>query len=301
MTTIQQTSGQSTVSLTLAQLRLEQKNFWRNRQAASFSFGMPIMIVLFLGGLFNDNGTVGVGGTLFKSYFVAGMVGVALMSATFVNMALNLAFQRDLLILKRFRGSPLGVVPLFAGKVLNGMVIGAIEVGLILAIGRAAYDTPFPQNPIPFMLAVLAGTAVCSMAGVAITAFIANADSAPAVVNLPFLALQFVSGIFFTFQDIPAPLRYVGDVFPLRWLVEALRASYLGFDYIHTRVVPVTQLTSTDGSTLHNITVNRPAPVAVHGLEALTSMGIAYAVMAAWFAACTIIAVRRFRWEPRPD
>jgi ABC-2 type transport system permease protein len=301
MTTIQQTSGQSTVSLTLAQLRLEQKNFWRNRQAASFSFGMPIMIVLFLGGLFNDNGTVGVGGTLFKSYFVAGMVGVALMSATFVNMALNLAFQRDLLILKRFRGSPLGVVPLFAGKVLNGMVIGAIEVGLILVIGRAAYDTPFPQNPIPFMLAVLAGTAVCSMAGVAITAFIANADSAPAVVNLPFLALQFVSGIFFTFQDIPAPLRYVGDVFPLRWLVEALRASYLGFDYIHTRVVPVTQLASTDGTSLHNITVNRPAPVAVHGLEAVTSMGIAYAVMAAWFAACTIIAVRRFRWEPRPD
>jgi ABC-2 type transport system permease protein len=287
--------------LTLAQLRLEQKNFWRNRQAASFSFGMPIMIVLFLGGLFNDNGTVGVGGTLFKSYFVAGMVGVALMSATFVNMALNLAFQRDLLILKRFRGSPLGVVPLFAGKVLNGTVIGAIEVGLILAIGRVAYDTPFPQNPIPFMLAVLAGTAVCSMAGVAITAFIANADSAPAVVNLPFLALQFVSGIFFTFQDIPAPLRYVGDVFPLRWLVEALRASYLGFDYIHTRVLPVTQLASTDGVTLHNITVNRPAPVAVHGLEALTSMGIAYAVMAAWFAACTIIAIWRFRWEPRPD
>jgi ABC-2 type transport system permease protein len=92
-------AGPSPVALTLAQLRLEQRNFWRNRQSASFSFGFPIMIVLFLGGLFHDNGTAGAGGALFKSYFVAGMVGVAIMSATFVNLAVSLTVQRDLLIL----------------------------------------------------------------------------------------------------------------------------------------------------------------------------------------------------------
>ena len=287
--------------LALAQFRLEQRSFWRNRQAAAFSFGMPIMIVLLLGGLFQDNGTVGVGGAQFKSYFVAGMVGVALMSATFVNLAITLAFQRDLLVLKRFRGSPLGPVPLFAGKVLNGIVVGLIEVGLILAIGRAAYDTPLPQNPLPFALAVLVGTAVCSMGGVAITAFIANADSAPAVVNLPYLALQFVSGVFFAFHDMVKPLRFVGDVFPLRWLIEALRASYLGFDYIHTHQIAVQQLTSHDGRTLVPIIVHRPAPVPVHGVHAVTSVGVAYLVLAGWFAVCTLVAIRRFRWEPRPD
>jgi ABC-type multidrug transport system permease subunit len=216
-------------------------------------------------------------------------------------MALNLAFQRDLLILKRFRGSPLGVVPLFAGKVLNGIVIALIMVGLILGIGRIAYDTPFPQHPVAFALAVLAGAGVCSMGGVAITAFIANADSAPAVVNLPFLALQFVSGVFFTFDDMPKPLRYVGDAFPLRWLVEALRAAYLGFDYIHTRLVPVTYLSPNNSTAFSPVTVHRPAPVRVDGLHAITSMGIAYVVMAAWFIACTVVAIRRFRWEPRPD
>jgi ABC-2 type transport system permease protein len=300
-TSAQLAARPSTLELTVAQLRLEQKNFWRNRQAASFSFGMPVMIVLILGGLFQDNGTVGVGGTQFKSYFVAGMVGVALMSATFVNLALNLAFQRDLLILKRFRGSPLGVVPIFAGKILNGVVIGVIEVTLILSIGRIAYDTPLPRNPIAFVVAVLAGTAVCSIAGVAITAFVANADSAPAVVNLPFLALQFVSGVFFPFQDIPQALRIIGDLFPLRWLVEALRSAYLGYDYVHTRLVPVTHTVSTDGVHFSTIVVQRPAPVPVHGLDAITSVWIAYAVMGAWFVVLAVIATRKFRWEPRPD
>lgn len=289
------------VGLTLAQLRLEQRNFWRNRQAASFSFGMPIMIVLFLGGLFHDNGTVGVGGALFKSYFVAGMVGVALMSATFVTMAINLSFQRDLLVLKRFKGTPLGAMPLFAGKVLNGVVIGIIEVVIILGLGRAAYDTPLPRNPLAFGLAVLVGTAVCSMGGVAITAFIANADSAPAVVNLPFLALQFASGVFFTFQDMPKWLRLLGDIFPLRWLVEALRSAYLGFDYVHTRLRPEIRVTSTDGIHFARRTVLRPGPVAVHGLSAVTSLWPAYAMLALWFVGFTLVAVRRFRWEPRSD
>ena len=291
----------SPAALTLTQLRLEQRNFWRNRQAAAFSFGMPIMIVLFLGGLFHDVGTVGVGGTPFKSYFVAGMVGVALMSATFVNLAISLAFQRDLLVLKRFRGTPLGAVPLFAAKVLNGVIVGLIEVLLILAIGRAAYHTALPKNPAAFVLAVLVGIAVCSMGGVAITAFVANADSAPAVVNLPFLALQFVSGVFFTFQDMPTSLRFIGDAFPLRWLVETLRASYLGFDYVHTRLVRVLRINSTNGTTFVRYWVTRPAPVPVHGLHAVTSLWVAYAAMCGWFAVFTVVAVRYFRWEPHSD
>jgi ABC-2 type transport system permease protein len=289
----------TTARLVGAQFRLEQRNFWRNRQSASFSFGMPIMIVLFLGGLFHDTGTVGVNGTPFKSYFVAGMVGVALMSATFVNLAINLAFQRDLLILKRFRGTPLSATTIFAAKVLNSVVVGLIEVILILTIGRLAYHTPLPMNPVAFVLAVVTGIAVFAMGGVACTAFIANADSAPAVVNLPYLALQFVSGVFFTFQDMPKWLRLVGDAFPLRWLVETMRAAYLGFDYVHTRLVRVDRVTSTDGVTFHHVFVTRPAPAHVSGLHAVTSMGPAYAVLGLWFVGFTLVARGRFRWEPR--
>jgi ABC-2 type transport system permease protein len=278
--------------LTLSQLRLEQRSFWRNRQSAAFSFGMPIMLVVLLGGLFKSSGQVGVGGATYQSYFVAGMVGVALLSATFVNLAISLAFQRDLLVLKRFRGTPLGSVPLFAAKVLNGIIIVVIQVALILGIGRAAYHTPFPRNWPAFLLAVLAGVAVFSMAGFAVTAFIANADSAPAVINLPYLALQFVSGVFFPFQNTPAWLRAFGDIFPLRWLVDTIRAAYLGLDYVHTKRVP--------GAAGRGLSAHIQ-PTAVHGIHAITSMGICYAVMGAWLVAFTVVAVTRFRWEPRAD
>jgi ABC-2 type transport system permease protein len=278
------------IELTAAQLRLEQRNFWRNRQSATFSFGLPLMLVVLLGGIFKGLGRVGQGGASYGSYFIAGMVGVALLSATLVNLSISLAFQRDLLVLKRFRGTPLGAGPLFAAKALNGVIIVAIQVAVILAVGRLAYSTGLPKNWPAFLLAIVVGVCVFSMAGVAMTAFIANADSAPAVVNLPYLALQFVSGVFFPFQTTPAWLRVVGDVFPLRWLVEALRASYLGLDYVHTTRVP--DPTGPLGSL-------RIHPVPVHGLHAITAMGPAYAVMAAWMGVFTFIALTRFRWEPR--
>lgn len=268
----------SAPALTVAQLRLEQKLFWRNRQSAAFSFGLPVIFVVLFGLLFQGNSAGATGGVNYTSYFVAGMIGIAVLSATFANLAISLSFQRDTLVLKRLRGTPLGAAPLFAAKVLNAVIVVVIQVVIILVLGRLMYNTPFPRNPLAFVIAVLVGIMVFAMAGIAMTAFIPNADSAPAVVQLPFLVLQFISGVFFSFQQEPQALRIAADIFPLRWLLDALRAGYLGVDYFHTRG-------------------NVPRPV--HGVHAVTAAGPAYLVLAAWMVVFSVIALRRFRWEPR--
>src|ERR1700682_482003 len=108
----------SPLALTVTQFRLQQRLFWRNRQSAVFSFGLPVLFVILFGLLFRGNGTVGTGGVPYTSYFVAGMIGISLLSATFANLAITLSFQRDQLILKRLRGTPLGPVNIFGGLVL---------------------------------------------------------------------------------------------------------------------------------------------------------------------------------------
>jgi len=272
--------------LTAAQLRVEQRSFWRNRQAASFSFALPILLVLLFGALFHGIGNVAPG-IKFTSYFVSGMIGISVLSSTFNNLSISIAFQRDLLVLKRLRGTPLGAGPLFAAKVLSSVVIVAIQVVIVLVLGRIEFGTILPRNPVAFLVAVLAAIVVFSMGGVAFTAFIPNADSGPAIVQVPFLVLQFISGVFFNFQSEPGWLKVVANVFPVRWSLEAVRAGYLGFDFVHTRTVPALR----GGTT-------QLAPK-VHGLGAITHLGSAYGVMGAWLVLFTVIAVRRFRWEPR--
>src|ERR1700730_16440041 len=137
----------SPLVMTASQFRLQQRLFWRNRQSAVFSFGLPVLFVVLFGLLFRGNSTSGTGGVSYTSYFVAGMIGVSLLSATFANLAMTLSFQRDQLILKRMRGTPLGPGPFFAGIVLNAAVVVVIQVAIILILGRVLYDTPFPKNP----------------------------------------------------------------------------------------------------------------------------------------------------------
>ena len=205
-----------------------------------------------------------------------------MVSATYTTLAISVSFQRDLLTLKRLRGTPLTPAIIFFGKIASAGITVVIQVAIILGIGRLAYDIPLPQNWLTLVVVILVGIASFSMIGLAYTAFIPNGDSAPALVQLPYLVLQFISGIFFPFQVMPAWLRALASVFPLRWLADGLRAGYLGLDYIHGHTV--------DGTYV-------PAPVS--GWSALISQWPALLVMTVWGVGAFVVGLRRFRWEKR--
>jgi ABC-2 type transport system permease protein len=274
-----------TTELFLSQVRLEQKSFWRNRQAAVFAFALPLLLLVLFGSLFN--GTFAPG-TPFREYFVAGMLGVALMSATFTTLAMNLTFHRDLLVLKRFRGTPITPGVLFAGKVASCIVVVLIQTAFVLVVGRVFYDVAFPQNWLAFLIFLVAGIVVFSVLGIAFTVLIPNADSAPAVVQLPFLVLQFISGIYFNLHESPKFLQWAASVFPLRWLVEGIRVGYLGLDFVHVTKVP-----DPDGSGSVYI------PDHVHGLHAVGTQWLGLLVLGAWLAIGVWAATTKFRWEKR--
>ena len=56
---------------------------------------------------------------------------------------------------------------------------------------------------------------------------ITDVRSASAIVTLPFIVLQFISGVFFVFTDLPGWIQSVASVFPLRWLALAMREAML--------------------------------------------------------------------------
>ncbi len=265
--------------LVAAVIRLEQKSFWRNKQSAIFSFGLPLLFVLILPNVIGGSAGEGVS---FKSYFVAGMIAISLVSSTYTTLAISVTFQRDLLTLKRLRGTPLTPLMLFAGKIASSAISVAIQVVIILGIGSLAYAIPMPKNWLTFVVFILLGIITFSLVGLAYTAFIPNGDSAPALVQLPYLVLQFISGVFFPFQAMPRWLQAVASVFPLRWLADGLRAGYLGTDYIHGHDVAGTYV-----------------PKEVSGLTALTSQWPGLLMLTLWGAGALVVGLRWFKWEKR--
>jgi ABC-2 type transport system permease protein len=100
----------------------------------------------------------------------------------------------------------------------------------MLAIGALFFSLTIPTDPVRWLVfswVFLLGIASCSLLGIAYTRLIPNAAAAPAVVQPPYLVLQFISGVYFVFTDLPPVLRGIAVVFPLKWLAQGLRYVFL--------------------------------------------------------------------------
>jgi len=251
---------------------IEIKQFVRQRENVIFTFSLPIILLLLFGQIFQ--GEVGDTGVSFRQYFIAGIIASGLMSATFVGVGVSIAADRDDGTLRRLAGTPLQPAAYFAGKAILAFVTAVLEVAALLAVGVLFLGLHLPSSPdrwltLAWVLAL--GSATCSMLGIAIGALIRSTRSAFATMNLPYLVLSFISGVYFVFSQLPAGLQNVAAVFPLKWICQGLRSAFLP-----DRLLAV-----------------EPAHSWEHGKTAL--------VLGIWFVASLVLCVRTFRWQRQGD
>jgi ABC-2 type transport system permease protein len=246
------------------QVRYEQLSFWRNPAAAVFTIAFPIMFLLVFATL-NRGQTVTVSDhhVSYNDYYVPALVAYGLMGACFTNIAMTITIRRDSGVLKRLRGTPLPGWAFMLGVIGSSVLVTAVLSVFTIAFGMLAYGVHVPAHVPALVLALAIGAMAFCALGLAISVAIPNADSAAAIVNLPLLLLVFISGTFFPI-DPGSVLAKIAQYFPVRHLITA---TYAAFDPAHTSKSGV------DGNDL--------------------------LVLGAWGLAGLVVAVRRFRWEPR--
>jgi ABC-2 type transport system permease protein len=108
--------------------------------------------------------------------------------------------------------------------------VAILEVVLILGIGLVFYGVELPADPLKWLVfaaVFVLGVASCSLLGIAYTRLIRTGSSAPAIVQPPYLVLQFISGVFLQYSEVPGGLKVVASLFPLKWMVQGLRYVFL--------------------------------------------------------------------------
>jgi ABC-2 type transport system permease protein len=246
------------------QFRYDQKIFWRNPAAVFFTVMLPLIFLFIFATIFGNDHIPARHDLKVSTYYVPGIMTLALSSATLVSLAISLTRSREDGVLKRLRGTPVPAWVVVAGRVGNSIVVSALMVVLVTALGHFVYGVKVPTETIPALLvALLVGAAAFSCLGFALTALIPTEEAAPAVTNAVVLPLYFLSGVFIPENEIPKGVLHVANVFPIRPLFQALLN---GFD-------PFTR-----GAGF------QPGHLAVVG---------------AWGVFGLLSAVRRFSWTPR--
>lgn len=236
----------SAASLVVHQFRYDQKTFWRNPASVFFTVMLPLVFLFIFATIFGDERIAERGGVKTTTYYVPGIITLAVISATTTSLAIRLTESRESGMLKRVRGTPLPAWVFVAGRVGNALVVSVLMVVLVALAGRLVYGVELPGETLPAAaLTLVVGAAAFSCIGFALTAAIPSEDAAPAVTNATVLPLYFVSGVFIPDSEIPGGVLSFADLFPIRHFFEAFFTAWdpattgAGFELGHLAVVAV--------------------------------------------------------------
>jgi ABC-2 type transport system permease protein len=252
--------------------RLEVRAFFRERQAVAFVFALPAILLVLLGSIFGHQ-TAGHGVSV-GQLFAAGMIAGGIGATSFQNLGLTIAAERERGTLKRLRGTPMPPAAYFLGKIILVFTCTLAEVAVLAIVGMLFFHLSLPATAGQWWTLAwvfVLGTTACSLTGIALSSLSASATNSFPVITLPFLVLQFISGVYVPFTSVPAWLQQVAALFPLKWLSQGLRSAFL----------------PAGAASLE------PAHSWQHGLTAL--------VLAAWIAGGLALCVRTFRWRTSKD
>jgi ABC-2 type transport system permease protein len=241
------------------QLRAEQLLYWRSREAAFFTFLLPILFFVLLGSVYGGDKIEHVKGS---RYLLAGMLGYGVVATAFAGLAISVVVDRENGVLKRLRATPLPPRTYIAALLASTLLVYALEAVALIVLGRLLFGVAFPHRVFSLVLALLLGALAFAALGLAVTAVIRSAEGSSAAINAIYLPMAFISGSFFSPHSFPQFLRAIADVLPLTYFIRVVR------------------------------------DVMLRGHEIWDKPG-SVAVVAAWGAVGVVAALRTFRWEPR--
>ncbi len=217
----------STLKIGISRGFLEVKQFMRQRESVVFTLLFPVLLLLIFGSVFKDEIAPGV---TFSQYFVAGMIASGLVNTGFQQLAITIPMERDDGTLKRLRGTPAPASSYFIGKIILVFVSMSIQVILLLIFGVLLYGIALPSvsaHWITFIWVMLLGLISSTLLGIAFSSVPKSGRGASAVVSPIVIILQFFSGVFFVFTQLPSWMQNFAAIFPLKWLTQGMRAVFL--------------------------------------------------------------------------
>lgn len=226
--TVTQTKLPPTWLVTIRRVRYELLAFTRETPSLVFNFGYPCLMYL----IFVGSGIMDVGGEMpgfgFSQYFLPGMIATGIVVGTIQELGTRVVEERESSMLKRLRTTPTTAAAYVGGKLGQVTIMVLLQNVLLLAVATIGFDASLPGSPRQWAIygaTLFLGICCGSALGFALSIALPTTRSASGSVIPVVLILQFFSGVFFPFNQLPSWMQTVANFFPLRWMASGMRAA----------------------------------------------------------------------------
>lgn len=240
------------------------RTLWRARIAFVFTFGLPLVWLILIG-IVAGNEVIDPATDLRVMQFAAPTaLAMGCLFATLPSIAIGVALDRESLVLKRLRGTPLPGWIYVAAQVVGVALLAAGGIAVVLAVAILAYGVTVPAEIVPpLVVTILVALLSFSALGIAVASLAPSSRSTEAITIGAVVVLSFISGVFIIGGELPQWLDSLAWALPMKPFVVSLQDLFNPLDDLP--------------------------------LWDLGNLGL----IAAWGVAGAVVAAVAFRWEPQ--
>lgn len=205
----------------------EVRRFWK---VVFQTVGAPVVTTLLflaifslaLGGLRPD-----IGGTPLTSYLAPGLVIMAMLQNAFANTSSSL-------LIGKVQGNVVDILmpPLSAGELTTAIALGGLTRGLVVGVFTFLGMTFFVDFTLSNIWAVLyfavSGSLLMSFMGMLVGIWAEKFDHMQAITNFIITPLTFLSGTFYSVEQLPEPAQVFSSFNPFFYMIDGFRYGFIG-------------------------------------------------------------------------
>jgi ABC-2 type transport system permease protein len=216
------------MNVTRRLLASELRLLMREPLVLAFVFAFPLITVLILGGVFDEEDALDFEGALPSDFYIAAYFGVVIAAVGLIMLPAHIASYRENGVLRRFdaAGFPRWTFPV--SQFVMGAVFVAIGAVILLATAALAYGLPGPEDAARTTIGIVAGSLAFISIGVMLGTLLPSARAAQGVGLLLFLPMFLLAGGGPP-PDVMSPIMNdIATMLPLTHVVRAIQEPWLG-------------------------------------------------------------------------
>jgi ABC-2 type transport system permease protein len=207
---MQRTAG-GTIAIFAKEAKYEFLKLIRTRVFSLSVIGFPVMFYVLFGLVNRGNSMDGMDAA---KYMLAGYCCFGMIGAALFGIGVGLASERSLGWLELKRASPMPPLAYLVAKCISAQAFGLIIVGVLSLLAVAFGGVRLSASEFAMMLGMTVAGTVPFAAMALLIALLVPANAASGVVNLIYLPMSFMSGLWIPIQYLPKFLKPIAPYLP---------------------------------------------------------------------------------------
>lgn len=200
---------------TLALVRAQFIEIRRSKTALFWMTAFPLGFLMLFGFV------MARGDARVMAFLMPGLLTTTLMSASLFGVAFPLVQQRETGLLRRLRVTPVPAASVAIAHGVTSVAIGYLSLIVLMTLARLIFNMQMAGSWVSLSIVYLCGACALVPLGLLVGSTARDIRTAPAIANLLFFPLMFLSGSAFPFAMLPDGVKTFARMLPTTYLNES--------------------------------------------------------------------------------